>query len=58
MDKFLTKDNIVIVIATIVMIAQTNYFATLTSLQTLRHFLVLPQSLDLYSIFSVGISII
>ena len=37
MDKFLTKDNIVIVIATIVMIAQSNYFATKLDLACLRN---------------------
>lgn len=36
MDKFLTKDNIVIVIATIVMIAQSNYFATKLDIANLK----------------------
>ena len=36
MDKFLTKDNIIIVIATIVMIAQSNYFATKLDIANLK----------------------
>lgn len=36
MNKFLTKDNIIIVIATIVMIAQSNYFATKLDIANLK----------------------
>lgn len=36
MDKFLTKDNIIIAIATIVMIAQSNYFATKLDIANLK----------------------
>ena len=36
MDKFLTKDNIIIAIATIVMIAQSNYFATKLDISNLK----------------------
>ena len=36
MDKILTKDNIIIAIATIVMIAQSNYFATKLDIANLK----------------------
>lgn len=36
MDKFLTKDNIVIVVAVIVIIVQSNYFATKLDIANLK----------------------
>lgn len=36
MDKFLTKDNIVIIVAVIVIIVQSNYFATKLDIANLK----------------------
>nr|DAN37758.1 MAG TPA: Protein of unknown function (DUF1043) [Caudoviricetes sp.] len=36
MNKFITKENIIVVIVTIIMIAQSNYFATKLDIANLK----------------------